>query len=334
MYPVGDVKIFSAHGRCTAVFRGSSALAAASWAGNCCSAVDKVAPPVVVAVEAVACSWMVRRVWCSCCHATGAAVRSCSTRAGQCRPAWGCCCQAAFASTVSRRAPAWSSGTYSQLLVGPGAPCCGGNWWYVVVVVVGSVAVAGVVPGVVAACWRADVGGICSGWQGWSRGGAGPWQQIHPLSSRWRSRTRDRGAWVWQTGVGGRVCNKAWSGRTVALQRRQTHSGCHWPVFCSRVGAHAMCRSGSSCHAASCCALLASKRNNRWQQRGTFVFGGGGGCGPRGLAGLLGAGPGATMPCCAHSMSNRVSMVWCQGCLQDGHAGCCSWALRLAAQLV
>ena len=58
-----------------------------------------------------------------------------------------------------------------------------------------------------------------------------------------------------------------------------------------------MCRSGSSCQAASFSGWLGLANTTRLQQSGMIPSGGGGGCKLLAGAGLAGAGSGMMMPC-------------------------------------
>ena len=176
--------------------------------------------------------------------------------------------QAASASGCRRPTAACSKGTKIQLCVCPTASAFGGGWLYQA-----ASAASGVVPaGSAGAAGGPASGGVAGGgasgrgtrWPGHERTcGGDPRQQTHPrLFSRKSSASR-RGPWVEQTG-----------GEGTALQRRQTHSGAHFPVCRERVGAQCMWRSGSSCQAASDMACTESTSISRGQQTGRMCTGG------------------------------------------------------------
>ena len=80
----------------------------------------------------------------------------------------------------------------------------------------------------------------------WRMCGGSPRLHTQPRSLWRTSMARRRGPWKGQIGGGSSVSIVRSFGVTAVLHRRQTHSGCHSLVVRSRVGAHSICRVGSS----------------------------------------------------------------------------------------
>ena len=105
-------------------------------------------------------------------------------------------------------------------------------------------------------------GGRAVGVRGWRFGLV---VQAHPRSPRCMSRMSVPGPWWRHCGGGGTFCNKACLGVTVALHRRQVHSGLHSCALWLQAGAQCIRRSGNCVHASSRSAWPGSARMIRWQ---------------------------------------------------------------------
>ena len=143
---------------------------------------------------------------------------------------------------------------------------------------------------------------------------------------------RRRGPWKGQIGGGSSVSIVRSFGVTAVLHRRPTHSGCHSLVVRSRVGAHSICRVGSSRQDVSSSGWWWLMRARRGQQRRIGWSGAGGGWLWKFLVSWDASGTAHGTWCVCPSCSNLCwpSCVHC--CLHVGHAGWAWWATCCMAQ--
>ena len=159
-----------------------------------------------------------------------------------------------------------------------------------------------------------------------------PLAQTHPRSPRCMSSTNVRGPCSGQVRCAGTCASKLCCRVTLALQRRQVHSGIHSAVVCAQWGAHCIWRSESSRQAWSLCAWAGSVKSKRLQHRGKMLGGSAGAPLVPTVECLRRTGSGMRTPCVAHKVWKSASVSGLQGWQHAGQLGFGLWARGFAAQ--